>query len=286
MQKANIRLCGAGRLLRRWRSLLLGGFCCLVLAFLVVPILIVIPISLSSSDYLEFPPKALSLRWYETYFADIDWLNATTFSLKVAFFTSVCATLVGTAAAFGLVRSGLARLDLVGGFIAAPMITPAIITAVAFYLSLSRIGLLGTTLGFVIAHTVLYIPLVVFSVSASLQGLDPKLEAAAMSLGAPYSSVLMRITLPLALPGIVIGAAFAFISSFDEATVSFFVSTSIGKTLPKKMFEGIEWELSPVIAVVSTLLTLISFALVMLIAAVRGWRRVATKQADLGEPPV
>lgn len=275
-----------GRVSRRWRSWLLAAFCGLVLFFLIGPILLVVPISFGGSDYLEFPPKSLSLRWYATYFADREWIAATLFSLKIASLTALASTILGTAAAFGLVRSGLSRVDFVGALIAAPMITPAIITAVAFYLVLSRVGLVGSTPGFVLAHTALVLPLVVVSVSASLQGIDPKLEAAAMSLGAPVSSVLARVTLPLALPGIVIGAAFAFISSFDEATVSFFVSTSSGKTLPKKMFEGIEWELSPVIAVVSTLLTLISFALVLLIAAVRGLRRGAAPQTGFGAPPM
>lgn len=274
------------RLRARWRSHALSAFCILVLAFLVGPILLVIPISFGGSEYLEFPPKSYSLRWYAAYFSDHEWIAATLFSLKVASLTAVCATLVGTAAAFALVRSGLGRHDLVGALIAAPMITPAIITAVGLYLALSRVGLVGQTMGFVLAHTVLALPLVVVSVSASLHGIDPRLEAAAMSLGAPLPSVLARITLPLALPGIAIGAAFAFISSFDEATVSFFISTPGGKTLPKKMFEGIEWELSPVIAVVSTLLTLISFALVLLIAAVRGLRRGASPQAGFVPPPM
>jgi mannopine transport system permease protein len=276
----------AARAARSWRSWVLTAFCCLVLFFLVGPILLVVPISFSGSEYLEFPPKSLSLRWYATYFSDHEWIAATLFSLKIAALTALTATIIGAAAAFGLVRSGLSRVDFVGALIAAPMITPAIITAVAFYLVLSRAGLVGTTTGFVLAHTALTLPLVIVSVSASLQGIDPKLEAAAMSLGAPVPSVLARVTLPLALPGIVIAAAFAFIYSFDEATVSFFVSTPSGKTLPKKMFEGIEWELSPVIAVVSTLLTLISFALVLLIAAVRGLRRGAAPQAGFGATPM
>lgn len=267
---------------KRWQARVLDAFCLLVLAFLMLPILIVIPISFTASDYIDFPPKALSLRWYMAYFTDEEWLRATVFSFKIAAITAVVATLVGVAAAFALVRTGLARKDFVNAAIAAPMIVPAIISAVGLYLFLSRAGLVGTTTGFVLAHTVLVLPLVVFTVIAGLEAADPRLEAAALSLGASRFMTIARITLPLALPGVLIGAAFAFISSFDEATVSFFVSTSSGKTLPKKMFEGIEWELSPVIAVVSTLLTLASLALVVSITVVRERRRRGSASTDAG----
>lgn len=270
----------------RWQVWLLHGFCLLVLAFLMLPILIVIPISFTASDYIDFPPQALSLRWYVAYFTDEEWLRATFFSFKIAAITAVTATLIGSAAAFALVRTGLARKDAVNAAIAAPMIVPAIISAVGLYLFLSRTGLVGTTTGFVIAHTVLVLPLVIFSVVAALEAADPRLESAALSLGASRFAVLARITLPLALPGVLIGAAFAFISSFDEATVSFFISTSSGKTLPKKMFEGIEWELSPVIAVVSTLLTLASLALVVVITVVREKRRRRGGDAAAGPSPL
>ena len=280
----------AARRLRRlaggWRSFVLGVFCWLVLAFLVVPILLVVPMSLSGSDYLEFPPSSLSLRWYETYFSDVDWIEPTILSLKIAALTAVVATAVGTATALALVRGRLANSNLVNALVAAPMITPAIITAVAFYLFLSRLNMVGGIPGFVLAHTVLALPLVIFTVSASLQRIDPRLEVVALSLGAPLWVAILRVTMPLALPGIVIGAAFAFITSFDEATVSFFVSTASGKTLPKKMFEGIEWELSPVIAAVSTLLTLISLALVVVLAVARGMDRRGSAEKTAATGPV
>lgn len=249
-----------------WPRLLLAGFSLGALAFLVLPILIVVPMSFSGGDHLEFPPSSLSLRWYRAYFADAEWMGSTWLSLKIALLTMAAAMLLGTLTAFALVRSGLSGKGWVQALVAAPMIAPAIITAVAFYLALSRAGLVGTTFGFVLAHTVLALPFVIFSVNASLERIDPRLELAARSLGASPASAVLLITMRLALPGIVFGALFAFLASFDEATVSYFVATAGSKPLPKKMFEGIEWELSPVIAAVATLLTLISFTVVLLLA--------------------
>ncbi|PZQ50677.1 MAG: ABC transporter permease [Rhodovulum sulfidophilum] len=266
------RLSARRRLRRRladWPSILLGLFGLLTLAFLVLPILLVIPMSFGGGDYLEFPPSSYSLRWYRAYFSDAEWLGSTWLSLKIALMTMLAATTLGTAAALALVRRGLAAKGYVQGMIAAPMIAPAIITAVAFYLFFTRIGLVGTTFGFVLAHTVLALPLVIFSVIASLERIDPRLEMVALSLGASRRAAIFLVTLRLALPGILIGALFAFITSFDEATVSYFVSASDAKPLPKKMFEGMEWELSPIIAAVATMLTVLSFAIVALLAVLR-----------------
>ena len=254
---------------RRVSSRLLGVFSCGVLVFLVGPILLVVPMSLSGAEYLEFPPSSLSLRWYAAYFSDPDWIEPTLFSLKIAALTAVAAAALGCAASLALGRSRIGASSLVGALVAAPMIAPPIIVAVALYLVLSRLGLDGTTLGFVLAHTMLALPLVVFSVSASLRRIDPLLERVALSLGASRIRAILRVTAPLALPGILIGAAFAFITSFDEATVAFFLSTADAKTLPKKMFEGIEWELSPIIAAVSSLLMLVSLALVLVLMLFR-----------------
>lgn len=254
------------RLAIRWPSLLLAVFGVLAITFLMLPILLVIPMSLSGGEYLEFPPSSWSLRWYRAYFEDVEWLRSTWLSVKIACLTMLAATTIGTAAAFALVRSGFSRHGVVQAVVAAPMITPAILTAVAFYLFLTRLGLVGTTFGFVLAHTVLALPLVIFSVNASLERIDPRLEMVALSLGSPLAVSVFRITLRIALPGIVIGALFAFVTSFDEATVSYFVATTDGTPLPKKMFEGIEWELSPIIAAVSTMLTIVSFAVVGLLA--------------------
>ena len=247
-------------------SRLLAVFSGLVLAFLVVPILLVIPMSFTSQDYLEFPPTGLSLRWYAAFFTDPDWIDPTLFSLEVAALTAVVSVILGAAASLALVRSRFSASPLVSAIVAAPMTTPAIIVAVGIYLVLSRVHLTGTLLGFVLAHSVLALPLVVFSVSAGLQRIDQRLEQVAVSLGASRWAAICSVTLPIIRPSLLVAAAFAFVTSFDEATVAFFISTADAKTLPKKMFEDIQWQLSPTIAAVSTLLTLGSLVLVLLAA--------------------
>ncbi len=249
-----------------WKSWLLGAFGIAVVAFLILPILLVIPMSFSAGNYLEFPPRGLSLRWYQAFFTDQEWMSSTWLSIRIALMVTVCSTMLGTAASYALVRSGLSRNGLVQALVAAPMVAPAIITAVAFYLFLSRMGWIGSTFGFVLAHTVLALPVVIFSVNASLERIDARLEKVALSLGASRLAVFFLITLRLARPGIIVGALFAFVTSFDEATVSYFVATADTKPLPKKMFEGIEWELTPVIAAVATMLIVVSFAVVGAIA--------------------
>jgi mannopine transport system permease protein len=260
----------------RGLELLLGIFCLLVLGFLVLPILIIVPMSFTARDYLEFPPSSLSLRWYIAYFTDPDWIGPTLFSLKIATLSAVASTVFGTMAALALVRARLLGNAFVNAVIAAPMIVPAVITAVAFYMLLSRLHMLGSMAGFVFADTVLTLPFVIFPVAANLQRIEPRLEWTALSLGASRFTAIRLVTLPLARSGMVIGAAFAFITAFDEATVSAFISSFEGKTLPKKMFEGIDWELSPVIAAVASLLILLSILVVLLLAVVRRSTGVST----------
>ena len=250
-------------------ELLLAALCLGILFFLVAPILIIIPMSFTAKDYLEFPPSAWSLRWYIAYFSDPDWTGPTLFSLKIATLSAIASTVSGTMAALALVRARLLGNAFVNGMIAAPMVVPAVITAVAFYMLLSRLHMLGSTAGFTLADTVLTLPFVIFPVAANLQRVEPRLEWTALSLGASRFASIRLVTLPLARPGMMIGAAFAFITAFDEATVSAFISSFDGKTLPKKMFEGIDWELSPIIAAVASMLTLISVLVVLLLAVLR-----------------
>lgn len=259
----------------------LWAFCLIVLAFLVLPILIIVPMSLTGRDYLEFPPSSLSLRWYGAFFSDPDWIGPALFSLKIAALSALASTVIGTMAALALVRANLLRRTFVTALVAAPMVVPAVVTAVAFYMLLSRLHLLGSLLGFVLADTVLTLPFVVFPVAATLQRIDPRLEWTALSLGASRFDALRLVTLPLARSGILVGAAFAFITAFDEATVSVFISSFEGKTLPKKMFEGIDWELSPVIAAVASLLT----ALSLLVVLVAGLARRHPDAPAAGPPP-
>ncbi len=240
-----------------------------VVAFLLLPTLLVTVMSFGSEKYLEFPPRSFSLAWYVAYFRDPDWIGPTLFSLRVAVLTALVATVVGSLASLALVRGRVPGRGLIQAAVTAPMVAPGIIVAIALYLVFAPWRLVGTTLGFVLAHAVLTVPYVVLTVSAALSHVEASLELAAMSLGASRARAVSCVTLPLALPGVLAGAAFAFIVSFDEAVVSFFLSGVTTKTLPKKLFEDIDFDISPTVAAVGTLLTVLSIAVMGAIELIR-----------------
>ena len=245
----------------RW---LVGGAGLVVLAFLLVPTLIIVPMSLSPDNYLRFPPPGLSLRWYRDYFTDPEWISATVFSIEIAVLTTFTSILVGTAAAVALVRGQLPGRSTIEALLLAPLIVPPIIVAIAVYLQFAPLGLTGTIPGFVLIHTALAVPYVVLVVSAALQRLPPSLELAGLNLGASRLECFRRIVLPLITPSVLAGAVFAFLASFDETVVSFFISGTEHKTVTRKMFEDIEFNLSPVIAAASTVFIAATLLLMVL----------------------
>ncbi|WP_345791060.1 ABC transporter permease [Ensifer adhaerens] len=232
-----------------------------VLFFLLLPTLIVIPMSLSEKDYIEFPTSGLTLKWYRAYFSDPDWMAATWFSLKIALATTATATIMGTMAALAIVRGRLPFSSALQALALGPMIVPHIVLGVALYLVFSPLQLTGNFLGFLIAHTVLATPYVMITVTAALQRFDPALELAALNCGANRLQAFALVVLPNIAPGVAAGAVFAFLASFDEATVAFFISDIGGKSIGRKMFEDIDFNLTPVIAAVSTVLVVISLLL-------------------------
>jgi len=209
--------------------------------------------SFSATTFLRFPPSGFSLRWYEAYFSDPGWVDATLFSLQIALMTTVTSAVIGTMAAFSLVRGSLPAKDLISALLLAPLIVPHVIVAIAVYFQFAPLGLVGTRLGFVLIHTALAVPYVVLVVSAALQRVPPSLEMAGLNLGATRLRCFQAITLPLIAPSIAAGAVFAFLASFDETVVSFFISGVDHKTVTRKMLEDIEFNLSPLIAAASTL---------------------------------
>jgi putative spermidine/putrescine transport system permease protein len=221
----------------------------LILLFLAFPIVVVVVVSFSSATYLTFPPPAFGLRWYSAYFGSEDWLRPTWLSLWVAAATVVLATLLGTLAALGIARLPRALRVVAAGLILSPLIVPVIVVAIGIYYAFSRYGLVGSPIGLVLAHTCLAVPFVVTSVSASLAGIDPRLEQAALSLGATPGGTFFQVTLPLIRPG----ALFAFITSFDELVVALFLSGSGAVTLPRRMWDDLRFQIDPTIAAVSTL---------------------------------
>ncbi|MER8824682.1 ABC transporter permease [Mesorhizobium sp. M0991] len=236
------------------------GIVGLLLFFLIVPTLLVIPMSLGTADYLEFPPSGLTLKWYAAFFSDADWMSATWFSLRIAVATTLGATIVGTLAAIALVRGDLPGKAWLQALTLSPLVVPHIVIAVAIYLLFAPLGLSGNFSGFVIANTMLAVPYVVITVTAALQRFDLTLELAALNCGAGRIRAFFLVVLPGIAPGVAAGAVFAFLASFDEATVAFFISGVQGKTLTRKMFEDIDSNLTPVIAAASTVMVVVSLA--------------------------
>ncbi|WP_439497517.1 ABC transporter permease [Bosea sp. (in: a-proteobacteria)] len=242
----------------RW---LLNGFVALVLAFLLLPTLLVIPMSLGEASYIQFPPKGLTLKWYQAYFSDTDWMSATWFSLRIALATTAAATIIGTLASFAVVRGNLPGARAIQALTLAPLIVPHIVLAVALYLVFAPLGLTGNFAGFALAHTMLSVPYVMLTVTAALQRIDPSLELAALNCGASRPQAFLHVVLPNIAPGVAAGAVFAFLASFDEATVAFFISGVEGKTITRKLFEDIDYNLTPVIAAASTVMVVLSLVL-------------------------
>ena len=233
----------------------------LILLFLALPILVVVVVSFSSEPYLTFPPPAFGLRWYEAYFTNADWLRPTWLSLWVAAATVVLSTSLGTVAALGIARLPRSLRLLVAGLVLSPLIVPGIVVAIGIYYAFSRYGLVGSPVGLIVAHTCLAVPFVVTSVSASLAGIDPRLEQAALSLGATPRGTFFQVTLPLIRPGVLVGALFAFITSFDELIVALFISGSGAVTLPRRMWDDLRYQIDPTLAAISTLTIVLTVAL-------------------------
>lgn len=255
---------------RRWKAQLFqpGGavwverasgffFVALVMIYLQLPGLVVVAMSFSPGELLQFPPPAPSLRWYRAFFSDPAWTGALWTSLELAIMVTVLSTIVGTLAAFGLTRTSSRLRSTLTLAILVPITLPGVVVGVVAYFGLLKLGLLGTMSGIVLAHSIGAICLVVVIVSATLAGFDRRLEQAAMSMRAGPVQTFTRVTIPLILPGIIAGAVFAFIHSFDEVVVTSLINRFSIYTLPLKMYENISNEIDPTIAAVGSLLTLL-----------------------------
>ena len=243
---------------------------CLVLAFLVTPLLVIVPLSFSAGTMLTLPLPGLSLRWYADLASSAPWQNSLINSLIVGSIATVIATVLGTLAALGLARTEFPGKSLLMGILISPMIVPLVIVAAGAYFFLLPLGLTNSLLGLALVHAALGAPFVLITVSATLSGLDPSLPRAAASLGAPPIEVFRRVILPLISPGVISGALFAFITSFDEVVVAMFLTGPQNRTLPRQMFDGLRDNISPTILAVATLLILVAM---LLLATVEYLRR-------------
>lgn len=256
------------------RRLLIAS-CALIYFFLMLPLLVVFPISLSSAPYMQFPPPGFSWQWYERYLDDPQWIDATWRSLYIGGATAVLALALGVPLAFALVRGKFFGRTILDRVALAPIIVPHIIFAVAVYGLFAKLKLIGTWYGLVVGHTVLALPFVVLVIAAGLRDFDRSLEQAAEGLGASRWQTLAKVTLPLLRPSLVSAGLLAFISSFDEVVVALFLAGA-NMTLPKKMFDNIMMEIDPTIAAVSVMqIVLVSIVLVLIGRFGRGLKESA-----------
>jgi putative spermidine/putrescine transport system permease protein len=242
----------AGRL-RPW----LKAHTTVVAILLTAPTLVVIPMSFSSGQTFQFPPAGWSTRWYERLFTSPEWTAALLNSLQAGIVTALIATVLGTTAAFGLARLRSRWRGAVNGFLLSPMIVPHILIALVVFAAFLRLGLNGTLIGIILAHTAMAVPFVVIAVTARLQGMDSRLTGVAASLGASPVSTFRRVTLPLVLPGILSGAVLAFVTSLDEVVIALFLQAPGAITLPVQMFNSVTVQIDPTISAASTLMVLL-----------------------------
>jgi len=245
------------------------GFCAVVFIFLAAPIVAIVPLSFNSGTFLTYPLEGFSLRWYADFFNSPRWLPALRNSVVVGLATMAIATPLGTLAALGLARAEFRFKSVVVGLLISPLIVPVIITAIGIYFVYSPLGLTSSRVGLVLAHTVLATPFVVVVVHATLQGFDPALWRAALSLGARPPSVFRRVVLPLIAPGVIAGAIFAFTTSFDEIVTTIFIAGPEQRTLPLQMFDGVREQISPTITAAATLLIAVSVVALVAIELLR-----------------
>lgn len=247
----------------RIRIGLLWFWCALVILFLVVPILIPVPLSFNSGTFFIFPLEGISTRWYEVVLGTQRWQAAIGNSLIIAFGTTLIATTLGTLTAIALADEKFPGRRIVMPLLLSPLIVPVVITAVGSYLFYARVGLASTYAGIILAHTALASPFVVVTVGASLTGFDRNLMRAAAISGARPVTSFFRVMLPLILPGVLSGAAFAFVTSFDEVVVVQFLASANQRTMPLEMFIGLREKLSPAITAAATLMMGLSIVLLV-----------------------
>ncbi len=255
------------------------GFCALVLAFLLLPIVAIVPLSFSSGSFLTYPLPGWSLRWYEEVFTGGKWLSALANSLKVGVAATALSLVLGTAAALGLARWRHPMASLAKALMLSPMIVPVILVAVGSYFFLAPLSLTSTFTGLILAHTVIAVPFVVVPVLTALDGLDPNLARASAACGADPVTTFFRVTLPSIVPAMASGALFAFAASFDDVVIALLVAGPEQRTLPREMFSGLRDSITPALTAVATVMIVFSTTLFLLMLALqRRSRRLAEKR--------
>ena len=248
----------------------------LVFAFLMLPILVIIPLSFNALPYFTFNeemlklnPDAYSIRWYQDMFANEQWIHSIKNSFIIGISATLLATLLGTLAALGLSRPHMPWRMPIMSLLISPMIVPIIITAAGMFFFYSSVGLSQTTTGIILAHTALGTPFVVITVTATLFGFDTTLMRASANLGATPVQTFFRVVVPMILPGVISGGLFAFVISFDEVVCVIFLAGFEQRTIPRQMWAGIREQISPTILAVATLLIVFSVCLMIVLELLR-----------------
>lgn len=256
------------RTTRFWRAT--GGFIAWAgYLFLLMPTLIIIPVSFNGSQNLTFPPERLSLALFAQFFADPSWWGAAVQSLKIAVGSTLLTLALAVPAAYALVRGDFFGRRALNLFLMSPILVPVVVLGLGFYLNFNTFRIGGTDLALVLSHTILIAPFVVVSVSAGLRQIDPALESVAIIMGASRARVFFQVVVPQIKDSLVVGALLAFLISFDEVVASYFVAGPATTTLPVKMYSALRWEISPVIAAVSAMLTVLSLVFSIALIALR-----------------
>ncbi|MFK0166971.1 ABC transporter permease [Rhizobium sp. NPDC090279] len=244
-----------------------------VLFFLITPLLVAFPLSFNSQPYFTYPMPGLSLRWYHELFGSdargVAWQSAFRNSMFIGISASAVATVLGTMASFGISRGNLPFKGTIQAMLLSPLVIPIVIFATGAVYFFARISLIGTYPGLIIAHAILGTPYVLITVTASLSGFDSNLFKAGLSLGAPPLTVFRKVALPLIAPGVASGAVFAFVTSWDEIIVTLFLAYPNQHTVPRRLWAGVNEQLSPVVIAASAILFIITVFLLIAIEALR-----------------
>lgn len=241
----------------------------LTLAFLLLPIVAILPLSFNGGEFLTYPLNGYSLRWYETLFTEPRWQLALRNSMLIGAASAFLATVLGTLAAIGLSMAELPGKRLLNGIILAPLIIPVVIYAVGYSFVISPLGMNATFTSIIVAHAVLGAPFVVVTVSAALSNFDWNLMKAAASLGAGPVTAARHVLLPLVAPGVIFGALLAFAASLEEVVIALIIAGPAQRTLPKEMFTQLRENISPTLAAAATILVLISIGMLLVIEFMR-----------------
>ncbi|SDI02133.1 putative spermidine/putrescine transport system permease protein [Pseudomonas flavescens] len=248
----------------RLSQLLFGLLVTVILLYLIIPVLIVVPMSFSEARFLQFPPKEWSLRWYSAFFQSAEWMSAARVSLITAVLTTAISLPIGMAAAYAINNSSLKVIRAVQIILLLPMMVPIILIAAGVFFVYARVSLVSTLSGLVLAHIMLALPYVIIALLAGLRNFDMSQEMVARSLGMNRLRAFMAVTLPQIKPSLVSATLFAFITSLDETVVALFISGGDNQTLTKRMFTALRDEIDPTIAAISSLLILASLLLVVI----------------------